>query len=308
VVATWLGWATPAGAATTLSADSSVVLSDPGITLTVPHDGRIRGFDYSARVTGAGFAHSAGAGDQAVTAPAGDYLAVFSVSVNDFTSDQSAIPDFAAMAIVGVRRVPLDVSGLSSGGHATYAVAVPRGAPVSLELGGQGLAQDYSLSKLALDAPVPTVLYRDPDRPEVDIATNSRLRVVGGEAESSPEQSTFEAMIDGWRAQRLARNLALATVESGSRVVQRFAEATGSFPWEWSPADLEGWTAALRAGNVLARSTVRTYGLTIAGLLDYVCDPAYGAHGAALQPAPHESRAVGDDRGRGNEGDLPLDA
>ncbi len=104
----------------------------------------------------------------------------------------------------------------------------------------------------------------------------ARLRVVGGEREESPEQSTFEAMIDGWRSQRLARNLAFATVESGARVVCRFAEATGAYPWEWSPADLESWTAGLRVGNVLARSTVRTYGLTVAGFLDYVCDPVYG--------------------------------
>jgi hypothetical protein len=32
----------------------------------------------------------------------------------------------------------------------------------------------------------------------------------------------FEAMLDGWRAQQLTRNLAFASIEAGARVVRRF--------------------------------------------------------------------------------------
>jgi site-specific recombinase XerD len=104
----------------------------------------------------------------------------------------------------------------------------------------------------------------------------ARLRVVGEDSEASPEYCVFEAMLDGWRAQRLSRNLAFVTVENGARVLRRFQEAVGGFPWQWSPADLEGWVAGLRTGEGRANSTIRSYGLTVGSFLDYVCDPAYG--------------------------------
>lgn len=171
-----LGAPAGAGTAQVVPSDAAVALSDPGITLTTPHDGRIRGFDFSARVTGAAFSYSAGPGGDAVSAPSGDYLCVFGLSVNDLNGSDP-IPDFAAVAIVGDRRIPLDVSALKSGGTGTFAVAVPRGAKVGLELAGQNLAQDYSLSDLVLEGPAPTVLYRDPDGPVVnlDVQANQSL-------------------------------------------------------------------------------------------------------------------------------------
>ncbi|HAM00763.1 MAG TPA: integrase [Acidimicrobiaceae bacterium] len=104
----------------------------------------------------------------------------------------------------------------------------------------------------------------------------ARLRVVGEEPEDSPEAALFEEMVDGWRAQRLARNLSFATVDSGARVVRRFQKATGTYPWCWSPSDLEHFMAVLRSDEGLAHSTVRNYGLLIGGFLSYVCDPVYG--------------------------------
>jgi integrase/recombinase XerC len=74
----------------------------------------------------------------------------------------------------------------------------------------------------------------------------ARLRVVGESFEVSPEHGVFEEMVDGWRAQRLARNLAVATVESGARVVRRFCDEVGRYPWQWTPADLENWVAVSR--------------------------------------------------------------
>jgi hypothetical protein len=103
-----------------------------------------------------------------------------------------------------------------------------------------------------------------------------RLHVVGDEPLGSPEVEVFESMLDGWRAQRLSRNLAFSTVESGARVIRRFSDDVGSYPWHWSPGDLEAWMSNLRTRGVLARSTVRNYGLTIGAFLTYACDPAYG--------------------------------
>ena len=104
----------------------------------------------------------------------------------------------------------------------------------------------------------------------------ARLRVVGEEPGDSPATATFESMLDGWRAQRLSRNLSFGTVEGGARVVRRFQDDVGSFPWQWSPAHLENWVADRRRRHVLARSTVRSYTVSIGSFCAYICDPAYG--------------------------------
>lgn len=99
------------------------------------------------------------------------------------------------------------------------------------------------------------------------------LALVG---EATPERAVFDAMIEGWRAQRLSRNLSFVTVDSGARVVRQFQEQAGTYPWQWSAADLERWVTALRERRSLARSTVRAYGLAVAAFLTYATDPAYG--------------------------------
>jgi integrase/recombinase XerC len=104
----------------------------------------------------------------------------------------------------------------------------------------------------------------------------ARLRVVAEAWEVSPQHQTFESMLDGWRTQRLSRNLSGGTVEAGARVVRRFQDETGTYPWEWSPSDLETFMAGLRSREGLAHSTVRNYGLLIGGFCEYVCNPAYG--------------------------------
>ncbi len=112
---------------------------------------------------------------------------------------------------------------------------------------------------------------------------SARLSVVDGAVEDTPEHAVFEAMLDGWRTQRLSRNLAFSTVESGARIVRRFRVETGAYPWHWSPADLERFLGGLRQRDALARSTVRNYGLMIGGFLDYVCDPVYGWNALCLE-------------------------
>jgi len=105
----------------------------------------------------------------------------------------------------------------------------------------------------------------------------ARLQLVG-DARRGPgvDGQVFEAMLDGWRAQQLSRNLAFATIDAGARVVRRFQEHSGGFPWQWSPAQFESWTAELRTAQGRAPATVRGYQLSVRGFLGYVCDPAYG--------------------------------
>jgi len=104
----------------------------------------------------------------------------------------------------------------------------------------------------------------------------SYLRIVGEEWKVLPEHEAFESMLDGWRAQRLSRSLSVATVDAGARVVVRFQEQVGTYPWEWSAPDLEGFIAHLRSHEGLPHSIVRNYLLLIGWFCDYLCDPTYG--------------------------------
>jgi len=119
-----------------------------------------------------------------------------------------------------------------------------------------------------------------------------RLWLVGEEPDDSPEAEVFEEMLDGWRTQRLSRNLALGTVESGARVVRRFRDDVGDYPWHWTPADLEGWVAGLRERGAHSHSTVRTYARTIASFLDFVCDPNYDFDRICLERFGTHARQV----------------
>jgi len=87
---------------------------------------------------------------------------------------------------------------------------------------------------------------------------------------------------DGWRAQQLSRNLSFATIDTCARVVRRFQDHAGSFPWGWTPAEMERWTGQLRATHRRARSTVRSYELAVRSFLTYACDAAYGWDRACL--------------------------
>src|SRR3978361_985370 len=84
----------------------------------------------------------------------------------------------------------------------------------------------------------------------------AHLQVVWG-AEESAEARAFEAMLDGWRAQQLSRNLAFATIDAGARVVRRFQEHTGRYPWQWTSAEFDAWMAELREGRRRGHGTLR---------------------------------------------------
>jgi hypothetical protein len=45
------------------------------------------------------------------------------------------------------------------------------------------------------------------------------------------DETVFNAMVDGWRAQMLARGLAVDTIEARCRPVSRFVEFTNEDPW-----------------------------------------------------------------------------
>ena len=62
------------------------------------------------------------------------------------------------------------------------------------------------------------------------------------------EDRVFDAMLDGWKAQMLARGLTAQTIEGRCRVLRRFQEYAGTFPWTWRPVDLNDYMAERRSG------------------------------------------------------------
>ena len=70
----------------------------------------------------------------------------------------------------------------------------------------------------------------------------------------------FDAMVQGWAQQQRARFLREATIKPRVRLIHRFAEFTGLYPWQWTPEEGEAWVSDLRSGSTPLRfSTVRGY-------------------------------------------------
>ncbi len=102
------------------------------------------------------------------------------------------------------------------------------------------------------------------------------LQLVDGVALLRPDERVFAAMLDGWRAQQLARNLAFGTIDGRISVVRSFTSHADSFPWSWRAQMLDEWLGDLRAVRGLARSTIRSYATSVGLFCDYLTDPAYG--------------------------------
>src|SRR5260370_2875375 len=103
-------------------------------------------------------------------------------------------------------------------------------------------------------------------------AGSAALVLVDGAVPLRPEPALFDTMLEGWRRQQAARRLTGPLSEGRVRVVRRFAEFAGGWPWQWTPGEVEQWVAS----GGWAHSTVRSYEGALAAFLGYVCDPRYG--------------------------------
>ena len=91
------------------------------------------------------------------------------------------------------------------------------------------------------------------------------------------EDRVFDAMIDGWKAQMMARGLATQTIEGRCRVLRRFQEYAGTFPWTWRPVDLDDYVAGRRSGEKpISLTTLRSDSNAIAMFCAYTSSPTYG--------------------------------
>ncbi len=83
-------------------------------------------------------------------------------------------------------------------------------------------------------------------------------------------------MTKGWRAQQLARNLAVATIDKRLAAVHAFTAHADAYPWHWRAQMLDEWLGDLRAVRHLSRSTIRNYASTVSAFCGFLIDPAYG--------------------------------
>jgi site-specific recombinase XerD len=107
-----------------------------------------------------------------------------------------------------------------------------------------------------------------------------RLHLADGVPLLRPEDQVFQAMLDGWRNQQLARNLARSTVEGREATVRAFAAYVSAYPWAWSPAMVDEWLGDLRSLRDLKRTTIRSYSEAVRAFCSFVTDPLYEWAGA----------------------------
>ncbi len=107
-------------------------------------------------------------------------------------------------------------------------------------------------------------------------AGSARLVLLDGVGLLRPDEQVFEAMLEGWRNQGLARNLARSTVRARERQLRAFQVHAGAFPWEWTALHADEWFVDLRAVHHCTRSTLRGYQVAVRGFCAFATDPAYG--------------------------------
>jgi hypothetical protein len=104
------------------------------------------------------------------------------------------------------------------------------------------------------------------------VAGSAALTMVAGATPLRVEPALFESLLTGWRTQQQGRRLDESIVASRDRIIRRFAEFTGAWPWSWTPGQVEAWIAS----GGWAHSTIRSYQNAVAVFLEYVCDARYG--------------------------------
>jgi hypothetical protein len=186
-----------------------VQLAGPGVALTAPVDGRLRGDGVALIVVGAALTDRAGSGDEVVSAGSGHHLVVFALRRVPLPEVADPPPSSLSLVAAGDRRL-IDLSRLSGSGPGYFAAPVPSGATeVDLELSASGFSQRFSLMTLARPGPDPAVLYRDGDGPAVIDQDNSAVGVAV--TTGPPDSASYRLMVGvvtttvGWFAPDAAR-------------------------------------------------------------------------------------------------------
>ncbi|MGE6738163.1 tyrosine-type recombinase/integrase [Streptomyces sp. NPDC059900] len=114
------------------------------------------------------------------------------------------------------------------------------------------------------------VVRRSPEAPG-----SARLELVGGVSLLHPEDAVLDAMLDGWEKQQRGRRLESETIDDRRRIVRRFVDFSGEYPWNWTAAHMDEWSFSLIAELGRARSTVRAYQGAIRQFCELITSPHY---------------------------------
>lgn len=91
------------------------------------------------------------------------------------------------------------------------------------------------------------------------------------------DERVFEAMLDRWSAQMLARGLQVDTIKTRCGVVRRFQAYSGKFPWTWQPVDIDDYMGDRRSGDKpISLTTLRADSNAVAMFCSFLTNPAYG--------------------------------
>jgi integrase/recombinase XerC len=133
-------------------------------------------------------------------------------------------------------------------------------------------------------------------------------------AHLDPPQAVFDAMLEEFDRQQAARGLAIDTRRGRERLVRQLRASSDAWPWLWTPADFDAWSAAhLRDGRT--KATLRGYQNAIVAFCAFIADSRYHwgevcerLFGAVPNRVAHELNLIrhkGDYEGR-PDGNRPL--
>ncbi|WRZ76436.1 tyrosine-type recombinase/integrase [Streptomyces sp. NBC_01237] len=116
-----------------------------------------------------------------------------------------------------------------------------------------------------------------------DVPGAIRLVRAGNVRALDPEPAMFDAMLRGWQDQQRSRLLARKTIVDRLSLVRRFAQFTGTYPWDWTPEDVEAYFSVRLSRGELAWSTVRGQQGSLELFCAFVTDPRYGWAAGCLE-------------------------
>lgn len=88
------------------------------------------------------------------------------------------------------------------------------------------------------------------------------------------DERVFEAMLDRWSAQMLARGLQVDTIKTRCGVVRRFQAYSGKFPWTWQPVDIDDYMGDRRSGDKpISLTTLRADSNAVAMFCSFLTRP-----------------------------------
>jgi len=105
---------------------------------------------------------------------------------------------------------------------------------------------------------------------------SAKLELVSGVALLREEDAVLEAMLEGWAKQQAGgRGLSAKTIGQRQAVVRQFLDHAGEYPWSWTAAHLDDWSADMTGVADKAKSTIRNYHDAIRSFESYLIAPQY---------------------------------